>query len=72
MPSLLETDLNNRFGQKKENPIRISYDLLPSGKVENFEVTEVDEWYYVLASTQQKSYSKPPTSSMHILYAYLI
>ena len=43
MPSLLETDLNNRFGQKKEKPIRISYDLLPSGKVENFEVTEVDE-----------------------------
>lgn len=38
MPSLLEADLHSRFGQKKDNAIRISYDLLPSGRVENFEV----------------------------------
>jgi hypothetical protein len=31
--SLLESDLNNRFGHKEEKPIRISYDLLPNGKV---------------------------------------
>jgi hypothetical protein len=43
MPNLLETDLSNRFGQKKEKPIRISYNLLPSGKVDNFEVMEIDE-----------------------------
>jgi aminoglycoside phosphotransferase family enzyme len=43
MPSLLDADLASRFGQKKEKSIRISYDLLPSGRVENFEVQEVDE-----------------------------
>lgn len=31
--SLFEADLEKRLGNKKEKPIRISYDLLPSGKV---------------------------------------
>lgn len=41
--NLFETDLQKRFEQKKEKPVKISYDLLPNGRVENFEVQEVDE-----------------------------
>lgn len=43
IPSLCNTDLANRFGPKKEKVFRVSYDLLPSGRVENFEVQEIDE-----------------------------
>jgi hypothetical protein len=40
---LFEEDLQRRFGEKKEKPVKISYDLLPNGKVENFSVQEIDE-----------------------------
>ena len=43
MVSLFEEDLQKKFAQKKEKPVRITYDLLPSGKVENFAVEEVNE-----------------------------
>ena len=35
---LFEEDLKNKYTKKKEKPVRITYDLLPSGKVENFSV----------------------------------
>ena len=41
---LFEEDLKARFAAKEEKeqkPVRITYDLLPSGKVENFTVEEV-------------------------------
>ncbi len=41
MSNLLEEDLLGKFGKKEEKPVRITYDLLPSGKVENFTVEEV-------------------------------
>jgi uncharacterized protein YktA (UPF0223 family) len=34
---IMETDLNLKFGDKKDKPIKITYDLLPNGKIENFE-----------------------------------
>ena len=40
--SMLEEDLRKRFDRVEEKPVRISYDLLPNGKVENFTVEEVD------------------------------
>jgi NTP pyrophosphatase (non-canonical NTP hydrolase) len=40
--TLLEEDLKTKYGEKVEKSVRISYDLLPSGKVENFTVEEVD------------------------------
>ena len=33
MSNLLEEDLKSKFTNKKEKPVKISYDLLPSGKV---------------------------------------
>ena len=39
--SMLEADLKAKFGQTEEKPVRITYDLLPSGKIENFSVEEV-------------------------------
>ena len=41
--SMFEEDLQKRFGEKKEKSVRISYDLLPSGKVEHFMVQEIDQ-----------------------------
>jgi hypothetical protein len=43
MVSLFEEDLKNKFVPKEEKPVRITYDLLPSGKVENFAVEEINE-----------------------------
>lgn len=43
MVSLFEEDLKNKFAPKEEKPVRITYDLLPSGKVENFAVEEINE-----------------------------
>ena len=43
MINLFEQDLQNKHAQKKEKPVRITYDLLPSGKVENFAVEEINE-----------------------------
>lgn len=39
---LFEEDLRKKYEKKKERPVKITYDLLPSGKVENFAVEEVD------------------------------
>lgn len=41
--SLFEEDLKNKFAPKEEKPVRISYNLLPNGTVENFMVEEVKE-----------------------------
>lgn len=43
IPRLLEDDLKARFGKKEEKPVRITYDLLPNGQVENFTVTPVTD-----------------------------
>jgi transcriptional regulator with XRE-family HTH domain len=40
--TLFEEDLKNRLTPKEEKPVRITYDLLPNGKVENFTVQPID------------------------------
>lgn len=39
---LFEEDLQAKFSKKEEKPVRITYDLLPNGKVENFTVEEIN------------------------------
>lgn len=36
--ALLEDDLKAKYSKRQEKPVKITYDLLPNGKVENFTV----------------------------------